>query len=115
MSKDIAKAARISEVHGKKPSNLSEEEWTIVLAHGTRKASTTSRKDPIKRGARIKAKKSINKGPEAYKVVVKNRQLQNNLFCKIFSCKKNATKATIPRPARRSRRATAEATSGKKV
>jgi hypothetical protein len=33
---DIEKAAKVAQAHGSKPSNLSDEEWALVLSHRTR-------------------------------------------------------------------------------
>jgi hypothetical protein len=33
---DIEKAAKVAQTHGAKPANLSDAEWTLVLAHRTR-------------------------------------------------------------------------------
>jgi hypothetical protein len=45
---DIEKAAKVAQAHGSKPSNLSDEEWALVLSHRTRSpkapASTPARK-----------------------------------------------------------------------
>ena len=38
--KDIEKAAKLSEVHGAKPANVSAEEWALILSHRTRKGTT---------------------------------------------------------------------------
>ena len=35
--KDIEKAAKVSEVHGNKPANISADEWALILSHRTRK------------------------------------------------------------------------------
>ena len=39
--KDIEKAAKVSEVHGNKPANISAEEWALVLSPRTRKATAS--------------------------------------------------------------------------
>ena len=38
--KDIEKAAKLSEIHGAKPANVSAEEWALILSHRTRKGTT---------------------------------------------------------------------------
>jgi len=64
--KDIEKAAKISEIHGNKPANISSDEWALILSHRTRKA-TNAKKVPVK----PTAKKSAVKKNLAKKVVVK--------------------------------------------
>ena len=65
--KDIEKAAKVSEVHGNKPSNISAEEWALVLSHRTRK-STTAKKSPAKK----RAVKATVKTSAAEKTAVSN-------------------------------------------
>lgn len=54
---DIERAAKVAQAHGSKPSNLSDEEWALVLSHRTRStkapASTPTRK--ARPAARAKA------------------------------------------------------------
>ena len=64
--KDIEKAAKVSEVHGNKPANVSADEWALILSHRTRK--TTSAK---KVSAKTAAKKTAVKKPVAKKAIAK--------------------------------------------
>ena len=64
--KDIEKAAKVSEVHGNKPANVSADEWALILSHRTRK--TTSAK---KVSAKPAAKKTAVKKPLAKKAIAK--------------------------------------------
>ena len=64
--KDIEKAAKVSEVHGNKPANVSADEWALILSHRTRK--TTSAK---KVSAKSAAKKTAVKKPVAKKAIAK--------------------------------------------
>ncbi len=64
--KDIEKAAKVSEVHGNKPVNVSADEWALILSHRTRK--TTSAK---KVSAKPAAKKTAVKKPVAKKAIAK--------------------------------------------
>ncbi len=64
--KDIEKAAKVSEVHGTKPANVSADEWALILSHRTRK--TTSAK---KVSAKPAAKKTAVKKPVAKKAIAK--------------------------------------------
>lgn len=104
--KDIEKAAKLSEVHGNKPSNLSEEEWAIVLSHRTRKASTT-RKAPVKRATKTKVKSTATKTAATKKAVAKKSAPTK------ASVATKKVKPATPRPARRARKATATASSKK--
>ena len=63
---DIEKAAKVSEVHGNKPANVSADEWALILSHRTRK--TTSAK---KVSAKPAAKKTAVKKPVAKKAIAK--------------------------------------------
>ena len=95
--KDIEKAAKQSEVHGNKPSNVSAEEWALILSHRTRKGSTTKKAAPKK-----SAKKATSKKPAAKKVVKKSAAKKP--VAKKVTPKATPAKST-PRPARRARRA----------
>ena len=64
--KDIEKAAKVSEIHGNKPANISADEWALILSHRTRK--TTSAK---KVSAKPSAKKAAVKKTAAKKVIAK--------------------------------------------
>ena len=90
--KDIEKAAKVSEVHGNKPANISATEWALIISHRTRQDTTAkkpaAKKVPAKKAAAKKttAKKAAAKKPVAKKVV---------------------TKSAAGRPARRARKAKA--------
>ena len=64
--KDIEKAAKVSEVHGNKPANVSADEWALILSHRTRK-TTSAKKVPAKPAA----KKTAVKKPAAKKAIAK--------------------------------------------
>ena len=64
--KDIEKAAKVSEIHGNKPANISADEWALILSHRTRKG-TSAKKALVKPSA----KKSSTKKPLAKKSVAK--------------------------------------------
>ncbi|ABX08731.1 hypothetical protein [Prochlorococcus marinus] len=104
--KDIEKAARQTEVHGNKPANVSSEEWAMLLAHRTRKASS-ARKSPAKKPA---AKKATAKKATAKKATAKKATAKKPAATKKVEAKKPAaaSQATAkPRKARRARRAPA--------
>ena len=64
--KDIEKAAKISEIHGNKPANVSADEWALILSHRTRKSATTK-----KVSAKPSAKKTVVKKTSAKKSIAK--------------------------------------------
>ncbi len=64
--KDIEKAAKVSEIHGNKPANISADEWALILAHRTRKATRTK-----KASAKPAAKKAGVKKTVAKKAIIK--------------------------------------------
>ena len=80
--KDIEKAAKVSEIHGNKPANVSADEWALILSHRTRK--TTSAK---KVSAKPAAKKAAVKKTVAKKAAVKKSA------AKKVTAKKAVTKA----------------------
>ena len=84
--KDIEKAAKVSEVHGNKPANISQEEWALILSHRTRRATT------VKKTA---SKKAAAKKPATKKVVAKK------------TTTKTTSKPSGGSPARRAKRAKA--------
>ena len=69
--KDIEKAAKVSEIHGNKPANISAEEWALILSHRTRRGSSGKKglaKPAAKKGA---VKKTVSKKVVAKKAVTK--------------------------------------------
>ena len=101
--KDIEKAAKLSEVHGATPANVSAEEWALILSHRTRKGAT-AKAAPKKttKSTKVTTKKAEAKKPASKKAAKKP------------VAKKAATGAAkaapvakaAGRPARRARRAT---------
>ena len=74
--KDIEKAAKVSEIHGNKPANVSADEWALILSHRTRKSSSAKKvsvKPSAKKTAVKKtvAKKSSIKQTTAKKAIAK--------------------------------------------
>ena len=99
--KDIEKAAKVSEVHGNKPANISADEWALILSHRTRKATKAAPKKTAK-STKVSTKKAAAKKPAAKKVVKK------------AAAKAAPAKAATPRRARRARRAPAAAAAAAK-
>ena len=64
--KDIEKAAKVSEIHGNKPANVTADEWALILSHRTRKSTSAKKitaKTPAKKTSvkRTSAKKAVSK------------------------------------------------------
>ena len=68
---DIEKAAKLANQHGSKPSNLSDEEWAMVLSHRTRPAKTGNVKAKTTTTRRAVAKKAAPKKAVAKKTTAK--------------------------------------------
>jgi len=102
--KDIEKAARVSEVHGNKPTNISADEWALILSHRTRKATKAAPKK------RAKSTKVSTKKVAAKKTTQKaapKKALAKKTVAKKAAPKAAQAKAATPRRARRARRTTA--------
>jgi ABC-type uncharacterized transport system ATPase subunit len=113
--KDIEKAAKVSEVHGNKPANISADEWALILSHRTRKGAapkaTAAKKTVAKK---VTAKKVVAKKATAKKAVAKKATAKKAVAKKPVA-KKAAAKAKVEvsavvkpsagRPARRARKA----------
>ena len=131
--KDIEKAAKVSEVHGNKPANVSADEWALILSHRTRKttrakkvsAKTSAKKTAVKKPVAKKAiaKKAVSKpapAKTAAKAKVKTSKVKTAVkkvasaqAKKATSSAKSVSKATSKavagRPARRARKASSRA------
>ena len=64
--KDIEKAAKVSEIHGNKPANVSADEWALILSYRTRKSENSK-----KVSARLSPKKRAVKKTVSKKSAVK--------------------------------------------
>jgi len=96
--KDIEKAAKVSEVHGNKPANISADEWALILSHRTRKGSAAKKAAPKKRVA----KNATAKNATAKKAAPKKKTVAKKAIVKKAA---PADVASKPRRARRARRA----------
>ena len=126
--KDIEKAAKVSEIHGNKPANVSADEWALILSHRTRK-TTSSKKVSAKPSAKKAAvKKTVAKKVYAKKAVAKAAPAKSAAKAKVKTSKvktavkkvasaqakkatsransvsKRASKAVAGRPAKRARK-----------
>ena len=131
--KDIEKAAKVSEVHGNKPANVSADEWALILSHRTRK-TTSAKKVSAKPAAKKTAvKKTVAKKAIAKKAVGKTAPAKSAANAKVKTSKvktavkkvasaqakkatssaksvsKATSKAVAARPARRARKASSKA------
>ncbi len=108
--KDIEKAAKVSEVHGNKPANVTSEEWALILSHRTRKATATPKKSATKKRAAKTTIKATVKKVTAKKAVAKKAEIKKAAAKKAAPAKSSIAK-TAGRPARRRRatRATSKA------
>ena len=129
--KDIEKAAKVSEIHGNKPANISADEWALILSHRTRKGTTIAKKvsakpaakkttakkasakktavkksvsnlAPTKRAATSKVK--ATKVKTAVKKVASAQAKKNSSSSSNTSVSKRIAKAVVGRPAKRSRK-----------
>ena len=69
--KDIEKAAKVSEIHGNKPANISADEWALILSHRTRKSSSAKKVSAKTSAKKTAVKKTASKKPIAKKAVTK--------------------------------------------
>ena len=131
--KDIEKAAKVSEIHGNKPANVSADEWALILSHRTRKSSsakkvstkTSAKKTAVKKTAAKKAiaKKAVTKAApakSASKAKVKTSKVKTAVkkvasaqakkaTSSANSVSKRASKALAGRPAKRARKVSLKA------
>ena len=126
--KDIEKAAKVSEVHGNKPANISADEWALILSHRTRKSSRAKKVSAKSSSKKTAVKKTVAKKAIAKKAVIKAAPAKSASKAKVKTSKvktavkkvasaqakkatstaksvsKRASKAVAGRPARRARK-----------
>ena len=98
--KDIEKAAKVTEVHGNKPANISADEWALILSHRTRKGTAAPKKATKKKPA---SKKAAVKKPAVKKTAAKKATAKKPTSTVASRVAKAAPSAG--RPARRARKA----------
>ena len=96
---DIEKAAKLANQHGSKPSNLSDEEWAMVLSHRTR---------PVKTG-NVKAKTTTTRRAVAKKAAPKKAVAKKTTAKKATTTTKVTRKAAAKPEARKTARAASPA------
>tara|TARA_B100001996_G_C18450158_1_gene511899 strand:- start:141 stop:656 length:516 start_codon:yes stop_codon:yes gene_type:complete len=100
--KDIEKAAKVSEVHGNKPANVSAEEWALIISHRTRKGTTAKKTVSKKTATKKVAKKAVKKaGKELVKKAVAKKATPAK---STTSVSKRVAKPSAGRPAKRARK-----------
>ena len=131
--KDIEKAAKVSEVHGNKPANVSADEWALILSHRTRKTSSAKKVSAKPSAKKTAVKKTVAKKAIAKKAVSKPAPAKSAANAKVKTSKvktavkkvasaqakkatssaksvsKATSKAVAGRPARRARKASSKA------
>ena len=131
--KDIEKAAKVSEIHGNKPANISADEWALILSHRTRKSSSAKKVSAKTSAKKTAVKKTASKKPIAKKAVTKAAPAKSASKAKVKTSKvktavkkvasaqvkketstaksvsKRITKAVAGRPARRARKVNSKA------
>ncbi len=131
--KDIEKAAKVSEVHGNKPANVSADEWALILSHRTRKTTSAKKVSAKPSAKKIAVKKTVAKKAITKKAVSKPAPAKSAANAKVKTSKvktavkkvasaqaKKATssdksvskaisKAVAGRPARRARKSSSKA------
>ena len=131
--KDIEKAAKVSEIHGNKPANVSADEWALILSHRTRKSSSakkvsaqpSAKKPAVKKTSakKVIAKKAVAKAApvkSAAKTKVKTSKVKTAVnkvasaqakkaTSSANSVSKRASKAVAGRPAKRARKVSLKA------
>ena len=101
---DIEKAAKLANQHGSKPSNLSDEEWAMVLSHRTRPVKTGNVKAKTTTTRRAVAKKAAPKKAVAKKTTAKKATTTNKVTRKAAAkpAARKTARAASPAKAKRS-------------
>ncbi len=102
--KDIEKAAKVSEVHGNKPANISADEWALILSHRTRKGSAPKAAAAKKTTKKAAAKKTVATKATAKKAGTK-KPVAKKAAAKAKAEPSAVVKPSAGRPARRARKA----------
>ena len=109
--KDIEKAAKLANTHGSKPSNLTADEWAMVLTHRSRGPGKSTSKTPAKKVSSGKSaekssttKASTTKAP-AMNASSTKAPAKKASAVKAPAKKSSSTSVGTSRPARRARKA----------
>ena len=85
--KDIEKAAKISEIHGIKPANISADEWALILSHRTRKTKSAKKVSTKTSAKKAAVKKTSTKKAILNKEVTKTAPAKSDSKVKINTSK----------------------------
>ena len=85
--KDIEKAAKVSEIHGNKPANVSADEWALILSHRTRKALKAKKVSAKPSAKKAAVKKSASKKTIAKKSVTYSTPAKSSAKTKVKTAK----------------------------
>ena len=107
---DIEKAAKLANQHGSKPSNLSDEEWAMVLSHRTRPVKTGNVKAKTTTTRRAVAKKAAPKKAAPKKAAAKKTTVKKATTTKVS--RKAAAKPAARKTARAASPAKAKRSTG---
>ena len=91
--KDIEKAAKVSEVHGNKPANISADEWALILSHRTRKTKNAKKVSAKPSAKKTTVKKTVAKKAVDKKVTAKKEIAKKSLTKALTA--KSASKAKV--------------------
>ena len=69
--KDIEKAAKVAEIHGNKPENVSSDEWALILSYRTRKSLSAKKVSSKPSSIKTAVKKTVAKKSAVKKAAVK--------------------------------------------
>ncbi|HJN34410.1 MAG TPA: hypothetical protein QF700_09870, partial [Prochlorococcus sp.] len=109
--KDIEKAAKLANTHGSKPSNLTADEWAMVLTHRSRGPGKSTSKTPAKKGSTGKsAEKSSTTNASTTKAPARKASTTKAPARKASAAKAPAKKASAAKaPAKKASAAKAPA------
>ena len=100
--KDIEKAAKVSEIHGNKPANISADEWALILSHRTRKALKAKKVSAKPSAKKTAVKKSASKKTIAKKSFTNSAPAKSSAKTKVKTAKiKKAVKKVISSQAKK--------------
>ena len=100
--KDIEKAAKVSEIHGNKPANVSADEWALILSHRTRKALKAKKVSAKPSAKKTAVKKSASKKTIAKKSFTNSAPAKSSAKTKVKTAKiKKAVKKVISSQAKK--------------
>ena len=85
--KDIQKAAKVSEIHGNKPANISASEWALILSYRTRKGTIAKKASAKPLAKKPLASKTTSKKSVLKKAVAKASPVKRSVTAKVKTSK----------------------------